>query len=220
MTFKNNLFGRSLILAIVVLTSIFPIWFAQVNADPAPRTLQDFFIDASSGESKAREVVLTSVASLLRQYPNDPLLTAYYGSTLSMKARDSWFPWKQKEYIELGFENLNKSLMLLSIDSYSKPYYGLNEGIFIRSIAAITFVNSPEHLHQKERGYEMLKHMMASEHLQNYPFGPQAWIHIGAVEAALDMKENDMAKMWAQNMQKLAPTHPMTKKALSLTSKA
>ncbi|MGF1768332.1 hypothetical protein L4D06_13260 [Enterovibrio makurazakiensis] len=220
MTLKNNLFGRSLILVFVVLTSIFPIWFAQVNADPAPRTLQEFFLDASSGRSEAREVVLSSVESLLRQYPNDPLLTAYYGSTLSMKARDSWLPWKQEEYIALGLENLNKSLNLLSMDAYSKPYYGLNEGIFTQSIAAITFVNSPDYFHQKERGYEMLKHMMASEQLQNYPFGPQAWIHIGAVEAALTMKDDKVAKGWAQNMQKLAPTHPMTKKALSLTTKA
>ncbi|WP_407333506.1 hypothetical protein [Enterovibrio sp. 27052020O] len=208
--------SRSALVGIFVFTSIIPIWFAQVNADPIPKTLQEVFIDATSGVSGAGERVLSAVDSLLRQYPEDALLTAYYGSTLSVKARDSWLPWNKQKYSTLGMASLNKSLELLSNDSFSKPYYGLNEGIYIQSIAAITFANTPEYLHQKERGYNMLKNMMASEQLKYYPFGPQAWIHIGAVKAALDMNEPQLAQSWAKEMQKLAPTHPLTQEALSL----
>ncbi|MEZ8143009.1 hypothetical protein A1OO_12585 [Enterovibrio norvegicus FF-33] len=215
---KDSLLSRTLICGILVFTSIMPIWFAQVNADPIPKTLQEVFIDATSGVSGAGEHVLSAVDSLLRQYPEDALLTAYYGSTLYVKARDSWLPWDKEKYSTLGMASLNKSLRLLSNESFSKPYYGLNEGIYIQSIAAITFVNTPDLLHQKARGYNMLKNMLASEQLQYYPFEPQAWIHLGAVKAALDMEEPHVAQAWAQEMRKLAPTHPLTQEALSLTA--
>ncbi|USH04520.1 hypothetical protein K6Q96_22605 [Grimontia kaedaensis] len=216
MNIKDNWLSRIALFSIVVFIAATPAWLNQVNAGPTQKTLQDAFMDASTGNSDAGEHVLSTVEDLLIQYPEDALLTAYYGSTMSMKARDAWLPWNRQKFSQIGVDSLNKSLNQLSDESFDKPYYGLNEGLYIQSLAAITFINLPESLDQRERGFAMLKDMMASEELGYYPFGPRAWIHIGAVKAAIDMEDTPTATKWANEMQRLAPTHPYTQQAIEL----
>ncbi|EOD77849.1 hypothetical protein D515_03323 [Grimontia indica] len=218
MYIKDNWLSRIALLAIVGFVVVSVLWFKQVNAGPMQKTLQDAFVDASTGDRSAGDHVLSAVENLLIQYPEDALLTAYYGSTMSMKGRDAWLPWNRQKYSEIGVDSLNKSLNQLSDESFDKPYYGLNEGLYIQSLAAITFISLPESFEQRDRGFEMLKTMMASEELGYYPFGPRAWIHIEAVKAAIDMEETSTATQWANEMQRLAPTHPYTQQALELVT--
>lgn len=219
MPLKNNWLCCILLCGTIAFAVSTPAWLPKVSAAPVVRTLQDAFLDATTGDKHANNHVLNAVESLLIQYPGDPLLTAYYGSSLSIKARDAWFPWNRKKFSRMGIDSLNKSLNQLSDESFNKPYYGLNEGIYVQSLAAISFSNMPQSLEQRERGFDMLKSMMASDELGYYPFGPRAWIHIGAVKAAIMMENEAMAKKWAKEMRKLAPTHPYTYEAYALLDK-
>ena len=208
----------SLLASAVIIGIIgYSLQFTKVNADPLTESLQDTYMVAVEGNRKASEQVLKAVESLLHQYPDDPLLTAYYGSAMALKARDTWLPWHRTDFTQQGIENLNKALSRISKRSYSTPYYGLDEGIYIQSLAAMTFINMPPYFHQSSRGYALLKDIMSSESFQYYPFAPRAWIHFGAVQAALEMNKTADASQWAQEMFQLAPTHPMTIEALRIT---
>lgn len=216
MPLKDKWLYRILLCGLVAFAIDTPTWLAKVNATTMARTLQDTFLDATAGDNDANDHVLDAVESLLIQYPGDPLLTAYYGSCMSIKARDAWLPWNRAKFSQMGINSLNTSLNQLSDESFNKPYYGLNEGLYVQSLAAISFTNMSDSLEQQERGFNMLKSMMTSNELGYYPFGPRAWIHIGAVKAAINMNNQDMAKKWADEMRKLAPTHPYTYEAHAL----
>ncbi|PKF49924.1 hypothetical protein AT251_15405 [Enterovibrio nigricans] len=127
----------------ILFVSVLSTNFKSAYASPVGMTLQDSFVEAARGNSRSNDQVLKAVENLLLQYPKDPLLTAYYGSTLAIKARESWTPWNRSKYSKEGLDYLNKALTLLDENSYSKPYSGLNEGLYIQSLAAITFVNMP-----------------------------------------------------------------------------
>ncbi|WP_163391233.1 hypothetical protein [Enterovibrio norvegicus] len=208
----------SLLASVLIIGIIgYSLQFTKVNADPLAESLQDTYMVAVDGNRKASEQVLKAVESLLHQYPDDPLLTAYYGSALAIKARDTWIPWYRTDFTQQGIDSLNKALSQLSERSYSTPYYGLNEGFYIQSLAAMTFINMPDYFHQSSRGYALLKDIMSSENFQYYPFAPRAWIHFGAVQAALALNNTADASKWAKEMFQLAPTHPMTVEALRIT---
>ncbi|KXF80480.1 hypothetical protein [Enterovibrio coralii] len=206
------------ILSLIVVSAM-SFDLKHAHASPVGKTLQDSFVEAASGDKQSNDQVLKAVENLLLQYPQDPLLTAYYGSTLAIKARDAWVPWNRPKYMKEGLNNLNKALRLLDKNAYTKPYSGLNEGIYIQSLAAITFVNMPTFLHQEEKGYEMLVEILNSEGFRYYPFEPRAWIHSGAVKAALVLGKNQQAVEWAVEMYRLAPTHPLTVEAMELVGK-
>ncbi|MDD1780076.1 hypothetical protein LRP49_02585 [Enterovibrio sp. ZSDZ35] len=200
----------------LLFVSILSVNFQSAYASPVGMTLQDSYAEAAYGDTGSNDQVLKAVENLLLQYPKDPLLTAYYGSTLAIKARDSWAPWNRSKYTKEGLNYLNKALRLLDEDSYSKPYSGLNEGLFIQSLAAITFVSMPDFLQQEEKGYDMLQGILDSENFQYYPFEPRAWIHRAAVKAALSKGDKQQALEWAIEMYRLAPTHPYTLEAMEL----
>ncbi len=217
---RNSLWVQCLFATVLTVAFSLSLTLARVDASPATKSLQEFYLDATLGNAKASAQVLETIENLLIQYPNDPLLTAYYGSTLSMKARDAWLPWNRQKFVAAGVSSLNKSLALLTEEAFETPYYGLNEGIYIQSLAAISFMHMPTHLNQRQRGLEILSAMMNSDSFHYYPFGPRAWIHIGAVKGALEMGEIQFANRWANEMKMLAPTHPLTREALTLVKEA
>lgn len=208
----------SLLASIMIIGLIgYSLQFTNVNATSFTESLQETYMVAVEGNRKASEQVIKAVENLLHQYPNDALLTAYYGSALAIKARDTWIPWYRADYTQQGIHHLNEALVLISERNYATPYSGLNEGFYIQSIVAMTFINMPEHAHQTSRGYTLLNDIMSSECFQYYPFAPRAWIHFGAVQAALKLNNTSDAAKWALEMFQLAPTHPMTVEALRIT---
>lgn len=208
--------GSLITLAGICLVAV--LSFETVVASPATKSLQDVFLDVTSGNETADPQIIETMESLLRQYPHDPLLTAYYGSTLSAKAKEAWLPWERKRYVNASVDSLNKSLILLTAPSYHTPYQGLNEGVFVESLAALSLMHLPSHYTQQQRGFEMIQAVMASDDLAYYAFEPKAWIHLGAVKGALKLGKAQTARRWTAEMQQLAPTHPFTLKALSLVS--
>lgn len=65
---------------------------------------------AARGDDKARREASELLEQLHRQSPDDPLLTAYRGSSVLQSAPHAWAPWKKGELAQQGLTLLNQAV--------------------------------------------------------------------------------------------------------------
>jgi tetratricopeptide (TPR) repeat protein len=63
-------------------------------------------------DKKAVEKSEEIFEKILAQDPTNAFATGYYGSVLSLKARDAKMPWTKIKYAKQGFEQLDKSIQM------------------------------------------------------------------------------------------------------------
>ncbi len=111
-----------LFVAIIITTSL----YAQTNVDSLktiikndPQNIQGLialgvhYHDLGvAGNSKAVEQGEQLLKKALSLDPNNALATGYYGSILSLKARDASMPWAKVKFAKQGFEQLDKSIQM------------------------------------------------------------------------------------------------------------
>ncbi len=67
------------------------------------------------GEKEDKEAVKKAekyLSKLLEIEPNNALVIVYYGSVLTMKARDAFLPWKKMKYMKKGFAKMDCAVAL------------------------------------------------------------------------------------------------------------
>lgn len=86
-----------------------------------------------AGDSKAVERGIELLEQALAGDPNNAYALGYYGSILSLKARDASMPWTKVKYAKQGFEQLDKSIemnpddldvrLIRAMNSYQVPKF-------------------------------------------------------------------------------------------------
>jgi len=117
---------RAGVLGVVVLIFVIsgelaaqiPRWEKQLETDPTNSELLLKLARAyhdRGGKKQEEEAVKRAeqyLTKLLAIESQNALAMVYYGSVLTMKARDTLFPWKKKKYMEQGFASMDQAVML------------------------------------------------------------------------------------------------------------
>jgi len=117
---------RTFILNIFLLIILFsgnlsgqiPQWENQLKTDPTNTELLLKLGKAyhdRRGKKEDKEAVKKAekyLSRLLEMEPNNPLALVYHGSVLTMKARDTFFPWDKMKYMKKGFAKMDSAVVL------------------------------------------------------------------------------------------------------------
>jgi len=93
-------------------------WEKQLKSDPSNTELLlklgKAYHDVA-GENEDKEAVKKAekyLSKLLEIEPGNALAMVYYGSVLTMKARDAFFPWEKMKYMKKGFGKMDSAVAL------------------------------------------------------------------------------------------------------------
>ena len=95
-----------------------PQWENQLKTDPSNTELLlklgKAYHDVA-GENEDKEAVKKAekyLSKLLEIEPGNALAMVYYGSVLTMKAREAFFPWDKMKYMKKGFAKMDSAVAL------------------------------------------------------------------------------------------------------------
>lgn len=135
------------------------------------------FTQAQTGDSAAIEKSAEEFAALLRSEPTNPVLMAYAGATLSMRATTTFLPWKKMAFAEDGLALLDKALALLTPAHNAVLQNGTPGTLEVRFVAANTFLAVPGFMNRGARGAKLLEEVEHSPLLGQAPPAFQDAVH-------------------------------------------
>jgi len=137
-----------------------------------------------NGDQSRLPHVADGFAALLKAEPANPVLLAYSGTTLAMKANTTWLPWKKMAYAEDGMAMLDKALLLLT-PAHDAPLQHATPGsLEVKLLAAKTFLAVPGFMNKRARGVKLVEELVASPLLSQAPIGFQGMVWLTAGELA------------------------------------
>jgi len=137
---------------------------------------------ATKGHDDAIEKSADAFAALLDIEPGNPVLMAYAGASISLKAKTTWLPWKKMHYAEEGLAMLDKALALLTPTHNAMLQHGTPVALTVRFVAANTFLAVPGFMNRHERGAKLLAEVLASPLLAQSPAGFQNAVRLRAAQ--------------------------------------
>ena len=146
---------------------------------------QESFQRALRGSEKDNEAAAEQFKQLSAADPGNPLYSAYYGSTFTLKARDAWAPWNKLKLGEQGLDLIDKSLKRLKPEHDRITLHGVPVGIETRLVAVSTYFQLPDRFfHRYDSGKALLAETMKSPQFIQSPPQIQARFHAQAALAA------------------------------------
>ncbi|MES2130404.1 MAG: hypothetical protein V4463_24295 [Pseudomonadota bacterium] len=130
-----------------------PAGYAQARAQ---------FFAGLGGDSGARNAAIEAFQTLAAGNPGHPLLSAYAGAAIALKARDAWMPWKKMEYAEKGANTIEKALAQLTVAHDEQLFNGSPESVETRLVAANTLLALPDFMNRRAGGKHAIEAAMAS----------------------------------------------------------
>lgn len=140
------------------------------------------FTQAQTGDSAAIEKAADEFAALLRTEPTNPVLMAYAGAALSMRATTTMLPWKKMSYAEDGMAMIDKALAMLAPAHNAVVQNGTPGALEARFVAANTFLAVPSFMNRAERGAKLLNDVLTSPLLAQAPEGFQTAVRQRAAQ--------------------------------------
>ncbi len=137
---------------------------AEPRAEVTARFLRaaQTFEQARAGSAMATPLAQAAFRDLVSEDPDNPLYLAYYGSTLSMQARDGRLPWQQVKEIHDSIATINHALALLRPEHDRLQTRGMPVSLETRLVAIATFVALPAVFHSMPAAREQLAIAMGS----------------------------------------------------------
>jgi len=173
--------------------------------------LFDQFEIIQSGNNSQLGQVADGFAALLRAEPTNPVLMAYTGTTLAMKANTTWLPWKKLTYAEDGMAMLDKALLMLTPAHDATIQHGTPGSLEVKLLAAKTFLAVPGFMNKRARGVKLVGELVASPLLSQAPAGFQGMVWLTAGELAAKDQRTADAKTYLNKV--LALNAPQTRAA-------
>jgi len=127
------------------------------------------FMQAGNGDLSALDKAADAFATLLKAEPANPVLLAYSGAAISMKATTTWLPWKKMGYAEDGLAQLDKALAMLTPAHNAVVQNGTPGQLEVKLVAANTFLAVPGFMNRHERGVKLVKDLLDSPALGSTP---------------------------------------------------
>ena len=131
------------------------------------------FSQAQAGDSAAVDKAAETFAALLATEPGNPVLMAYTGAALSMRARTTILPWKKMGYADDGLAQIDKALSLLTPAHNAVLQNGTPGVLEARFVAANTFLAVPGFMNRGARGAKLLDEVLTSPFFEKAPAGFQ-----------------------------------------------
>lgn len=135
------------------------------------------FSQAQAGDSAAVDRAAEAFAALLATEPGNPVLMAYAGAALAMRARTTFLPWKKMGYAEDGVAQIDKALSLLTPAHNAVLQNGTPGVLETRFVAANTFLAVPGFMNRGARGAKLLEEVLTSPLFEKAPAGFQNAVH-------------------------------------------
>jgi hypothetical protein len=173
------------------------------------------FNQGMAGDKAAVDDAAEAFDKLQQAEPTSPVLMAYSGAAIAMKARTTLLPWKKMGFAEDGLAMLDKALALLTPAHDAIGQHGTPASLETRFVAASTFLAVPDFMHRGARGNALLAEVLASPLLAQapLPFQASVWMRAGA-QAAKENRVPDARRFYEQVVQRGAPQAEQAKVAL------
>lgn len=160
----------------------------------------DQFVQAASGNESAIDKSADAFAGLLKQEPTNPVLMAYAGAALSMRANTTMLPWKKMTFAEDGLAQLDKALAMLTAAHNAPLQRNVPAALEARFVAANTFLAVPGFMNRGARGAKLLSEIVNSPLLDSAPLAFRGDVWMKAAEVAIKDKHSDDARKYLQQV--------------------
>ncbi|UXI03762.1 hypothetical protein [Photobacterium sp. TY1-4] len=172
------------------------------------------------GQADNIDDVHTQFEQLITEQGASPIALIYLGSTQTLKAGETWLPWKAMRLVEEGVAKIEKGLSLQAASlvplTQQRVLSGIPESFLAQAIAASTLTSLPEMFHQFEPGFELYLSLLALPEFEQAPYEATAWIYHRAVEAAIRAGDRVQANQWLAVMRAHNSEHPLTQQTQAL----
>ena len=194
------------VVGVMTLSLLAAFGRAQGAADAAFEPAFQHFMLASAGDKDAIDKAADEFADLLKAEPASPVLLAYAGAGVAMKAGTTAMPWKKMGYAEDGLAQIDKALALLTPAHDAPMQHGTPGSLEVKYIAANTFLAVPGFMNRGARGTKLLNDVIASPLFAAapLPFKGQVWMRAAAL-AAKEERGADAKRWWNEVIAQGAP---------------
>jgi tetratricopeptide (TPR) repeat protein len=127
-----------------------------------------------------------------KKFPNDMVIFAWYGSLLTIKARDSWFP-------PLKLSRLRKGISILD-----EAVERAGDNITVRMIRANNSLYLPEFIGRVDVAIEDFKYLLKRSEEDDFPKELLPKIHLGIAKAYIKKEKFTKAKAHLRKVFELA----------------
>lgn len=182
---------RSLVTIATALALSTPAW-AVPDTQFVP--LFDQFNVINNGDDSKLEQVADGFAALFKTEPTNPVLMAYVGTTIAMKANTTMLPWKKMSFAEDGMAMLDKALAMLTPAHDAPIQHSTPGSLEVKLLAAKTFLAVPGFMNKAARGAKLIGEITASPLLAQAPAGFQGEVWFTAGEVAASQKRSEEAR--------------------------
>ncbi|WP_296445089.1 hypothetical protein [Rhodoferax sp. UBA5149] len=158
------------------------------------------FTQAAAGNGASIEPAADAFAALRQTEPANPVLMAYEGASVALKATTTWLPWKKMAYAEDGLALLDKALALVSPEHAAVLPNGPPAALEVRFVAANTFLAMPGFMNRGARGAKLLGDVMGSSLFVTSPLEFRGAVWLRAAKLATKDKRLDDARRYLNDV--------------------
>jgi hypothetical protein len=173
-----------------VTVALFGTAMAQ-NRTESFTAAQTLFEQGLQGSKKDNEQAVEQFKTLSEKERGNPLYLAYYGSAVTIKSRDAFFPWNKLKLGEQGLDVIDRALKMVTPEHDSAIINGVPVSIGTKLVAVSTFLKMPDkYFHRFAAGKSLLTETMSSRTFTASPAHIRSAFHIQAAAAAQTDKQN------------------------------
>jgi hypothetical protein len=137
------------------------------------------------GSKKDNEEATEKFKVLAEQESSNPIYLAYYGSAITVKSRDAFFPWTKLKLGEQGLDVIDKALKMVRPEHDTAMLKGVAISLGTKLVAVSTFLSMPDnYFHRFTAGKNILAETMKSPVFLTAPTHIQAAFHLKAAVVA------------------------------------
>jgi tetratricopeptide (TPR) repeat protein len=126
-----------------------------------------------------------------KKFPEDMVILAWYGSLLTIKARDSWFPIAKLYYLRKGIAMLDKAIK------------NAQDNIIVRMIRANNSLHLPIFTKRLDIAIEDFEYLLKLNKSKKLPNQLLPKVHLGLAKAYKSKGKKDIAKKHLKEVLKL-----------------
>jgi hypothetical protein len=158
------------------------------------------FQNAAAGQDAAIEASAGRLLKLSQADPADPVLRAYAGAAVAMRARTTMLPWKKMAHAEDGLALIDKALAQLTPEHDAPAYRHVPASLEVRFTAAGTFLAMPGMFNRRERGLKLLDDVARSPLLEAAPLPFKGLVWLRAGQEAAKAQQTTEARQWFEKV--------------------
>lgn len=173
---------------------------AAVPAADCDAAFQQFQQAAAGGNGKTIESAAEQFGRLAASEPGDPVLLAYSGAAIVMRATTTMLPWRKLGFADDGLAQIDKALSMLQPQHDTLLHRQVPASLETRFVAASTFLRMPAMFNRHPRGVRLLDEVLQHPQFGAAPLPFRATVWMFAAEQAAKDRRPEHARQWLQRV--------------------